>query len=161
MISSFGRAHGTPLLMSLMAEQLFKLASISSKDTKDDTTLANLFKSSVDTSIQKSGTTSFEIGLNDIAALLSGIHTAASVEVISLARLLDIDMSLLAEVVKTAAGANAAFQAMAHSLMTNKAGEISAHAELEARSAKLVSYELPCSQAVQLLNRTPTAFSDG
>lgn len=145
--------------MSLMAEQLFKLASISSQDTKDDTNMASLLKSSGGKSFQKSGTASLEIGPDDIASLLSGIHTAASVEVISLARLLDIDISLLVEVVKTAAGANDAFQAMAHSLMTSNACEKSALAELEARAAKLVSYELPSSDTVQLLNRTPTAFS--
>lgn len=147
--------------MSLMAEQLLKLASIMSQDTKDDTTLANLFISSSGNASQKSGTAPFDLGLDEIVSLLSGIHTAASVEVISLAKLLDIDISLLIEVVKTAAGANNAFQNMAHLLTTNDAHKESAHAELEARSAKLVSHEYPPNQAVPLLNHNATAFSGG
>lgn len=143
MISAFGRSHGFPNLMSLMAEQLFKLASIASWDLKDDTTLLNLYNPRDASSLRKHGTTPIRIDNEDIASLLSGIHTAASVEVVSFARKMDIDLSLLAKVVKDAAGANNAFQRMFQRINTDLADEKDAIAHLEVQSEQLVSLRCP------------------
>lgn len=58
---------------------------------KDDTTLINLYMPRRDISLEVSTAPSVQINNEDVVALLSGIHTAASVEVLSFARSLGID----------------------------------------------------------------------
>ena len=71
----------------------------------DDTSLLNLY---IDKQ-QTERATKAELAIEDIITLLFGIHTAASIEVLNLARHLQVDETMLANAVKESAGANKAF----------------------------------------------------
>ena len=160
MITAFGRSHGIPLLMSLMVEQLFKFASVASPDLKDDTILLNIYRPRGADRPSGSGKTSLEIQIDDIVSLLSGIHAAASVEVLSLARKLGVDLRLLAEIVKDAAGANRALQGVVQLLGTDETDGKGDFAGLKAQSEKLVSIQHPARPTERPLMRFDTAYSD-
>ena len=101
-----------------MAEQLLKFAASARWDLGDDTSLMNLYLPQKSYQGQKE-----PISAKDIQTLLFGIHTAASVEVMSFARALKADWASLTSVVKDAAGANKAFELLLKDSGTGQAPE--------------------------------------
>lgn len=106
MISAYCREHNINLPAASIADQLLKFAAFRAWDMNDDTSLVNLYCCENDAE-RVSGA---HITAEDISLLLLGIHTAASLDVLDFSRHLEIDESLLVNIVKEAAGANKAFE---------------------------------------------------
>ncbi|KPI35619.1 putative oxido YgbJ [Cyphellophora attinorum] len=136
MISAYCREHRIGLPTAMMADQLLKTAAFRAWDLGDDTSVINLYGSATDYGrIEKA-----QLSPEDIGILLLGIHTAASIEVLRFAQHFKIDEALLLSVVKEAAGANKAFDAVVRRFPLNAAKEQRfAGEQLQALQAQMVT----------------------
>ena len=120
-----------------MAEQLFKFAARARWDLRDDTSLIKLYLPDASQPAQR-----LSISVDEIQTLLLGIHTAASVEAMFLAKYLQADWPSLAAVVKSAAGASTAFEMLLEDVGTEAPPQVFNVESLTALGTKMVRSSL-------------------
>lgn len=124
--------------MPLLAEQLFKFTHVANQDHSDDTKLLRLYRPESTEHSVRDHSRQLHVGYQDIIAILTGVHTAASIEVLTFAQKLGVDISLLAEIVENAAGSNRMFLKIVKGLGSAKNDVWSAMPELESVKRNLV-----------------------
>ena len=105
--------------MAAIAEQIFLIASSAGWAHTDDCVTLKLYQLGEKTKDGADNDTSIstrEVTKSTIENLLKGIHATTSMEVVSFGRKLGLDVSIISNVVKTAAGSNAMLQVISEDL---------------------------------------------
>lgn len=122
MLNAYARQNGVSLPLASLTHQVFVQATSSGCNTDDDCSVLRTYLRStanVD-NLGKRPTSDLErrsdLSQDSISKLLIGIHAAAAIEVLKFAEALGLDLSILSEVVKDAAGSSEMFSKLCTSL---------------------------------------------